>query len=48
VAASHGDGAIEPLSARHVRDFFDCGEPALDRFLKSIPFLAFRRGTLHV
>ncbi len=31
---SHAEGAIEPLASRHVREFFDCGEPALDRFLK--------------
>ena len=34
MAASHGDGEIEPLSQRHVREFFDCGEAELDRFLK--------------
>ncbi len=34
MAASPEGGAIEPLSARHVRESFDCGEPALDEFLK--------------
>lgn len=35
VATSHGEGAIEPLSSRHDRETFDCGEPALDRFLRT-------------
>ena len=34
MSTSHGDGAIEPLSSRYVREAFDRGEPALDRFLK--------------